>query len=108
MSKGKRTAQLIGVIGGGLGLIFAIFLGPLFSATLLAGKGGWGLYITLILLPPIIVIIGGLLVENTRVLGSSLMWIGGVTSIIGYGISPAIIFGILFIYGGVRGFSKPV
>lgn len=100
--------MLIGIIGGAIAIIFAVFMGPLYSAPLIGGKGGFTFYFTLLILPPIVVLIGGVLVKTTRLLGSVLMWIGGVASIIGYGLSPACIFGILFIYGGFKGFGDPV
>ena len=94
-------------MGGLIALLFSIYLGPAFSP-MMTGHGGGTYWFTLIIMPNVIVIIGGVFVKVTRAGGSILMWIGGIASIIGYGVSPASLFGILFIYGGFKGLGEPI
>lgn len=104
----KKISQLIGIIGGSLGLLFALVVGPFFSIPLNDGRSGIIYYDVSIILGSIVTILGGLVVNKTHYIGSFLMIAGGIGNIIGYGLSPAMIFGILFIYGACIGVGEPL
>lgn len=65
--------------------------------------GGFGLYILFFWVAPFLVILGGMIgMGYGPPIGPVLVCVGALISIVGYGMSPAIIFGLYFMYCGVR------
>lgn len=67
--------------------------------------GGFGLFILFFWVAPLLVIMGGTFGMGygpPTPTGPVLVCIGALLSIVGYGISPAIIFGLFFMYCGGR------
>lgn len=84
-------------------MVFSIYPGPIFSATLLAGYSGLGFYYLFFWGSPALVILGGIIgMNNGSATGPVLVCIGALGLLVTYGLSPAAIFGVIFLYYGIR------
>jgi len=99
----KRKKYIAIAIWGGLVCqLFGTSIGPLYSAPALAGYGGWGFWFAFLFMAPGVVVFGGVLARYWPKAGAVLVIGGGMGSLVGYGLSPAAIFGLTFLYSGVQ------
>ena len=98
----RKSYIAIAIWGGLASQIFGIFLGPLYSAPALPGYVGWGFWFVFLFIAPGVVVFGGVLARYRPKVGPLLVIGGGMGSLVGYGLSPAAIFGLTFLYSGVQ------
>jgi len=101
----KNKAVYIGAIGGGIALIFSYPIGLAFSSPMLSGAST-AFYLFFVIAGAFIAIVGGVVSLYSRRRGAILLFFSGCMTMIGYGVSPASIFGILFVYGSLLGLKR--
>lgn len=94
-----NTAFYIGMIGGGLLLIFSLLWGPIYSTPIVYGGSETEFYYSFVILPAVLAMLGGLVINVVRPLGIALLALAGVGNIIGYLFNPVSVFGLLYLYG---------
>lgn len=102
-----NTAFYIGMIGGGLLLIFSMLFGPIYSTPIVYGVGEAEFYYGFVILPPLLAMLGGLIANVVRPLGVLLLVLAGVGSLIGYAFNPVSLLGLLYLYGGYAAYHQP-
>lgn len=95
-----NTAFYIGMIGGGLLLIFSMLWGPIYSTPMVYGADEGQFYYSFVILPALLAMLGGLVINVVRPFGIVLLVLAGIGNIIGYIFNPVSVFGLLYLYGG--------
>lgn len=98
--KMANTAFYIGMIGGGLLLIFSMLWGPIYSTPIVYGVSDTEFYYVFVILPAPLAMLGGLIINVVRRMGIILLVVAGIGNIIGYMFNPVSVFGVLYLYGG--------
>lgn len=98
--KMANTAFYIGIIGGGLLLIFSLLWGPIYSTPIVYGVSDIEFYYVFVILPALLAMLGGLIINVVRPAGVVLLVLAGIGNIIGYVFNPVSVFGLLYLYGG--------
>ena len=96
------NVAFVAVMGGTLALIVACIppLAIWFTVPLWAGMP-WRWYPVMVIMPPAVVILGGLVLLKNRIAGVNIVGLGGILIAIGYS-SPASLIGVFFLYKAFR------
>lgn len=95
-----NSAFYIGMIGGGLLLIFSLLWGPIYSTPIVYWESDTQFYYSFVILPALLAMLGGGIINVVRPLGVALLILAGIGNIIGYIFNPISVFGLLYLYAG--------